>query len=68
MSRKYLILFSIRNSGQHTEYNIGLHSSKAVKVPHERLPEKVEVHGVREIMNWIKAWLMERKQKLAYIG
>lgn len=35
-------------------------------MPHNRLIKWVEVHGfVGEILNWIKAWVMDKKQRIS---
>ena len=49
---------------------IYLDFSKAFdRVPHERLIRKVEVHGIGgDILNWIKAWLIDRKQRVSING
>ena len=53
------------------EYDIiYLDFSKAFdRVPHERLVRKVQAHGIDgDILQWIKAWLNERKQRVMING
>ena len=49
---------------------IYLDFSKAFdRVPHRRLLKKVEAHGITgELLSWIKAWLLDRKQRVCING
>ena len=49
---------------------IYLDFSKAFdKVPHQRLLQKVKAHGIEEkILNWIRAWLSGRQQRVVING
>jgi hypothetical protein len=39
------------------------------KVPKERLLEKLRAHGVRgELLEWVRAWLTDRKQRVVLNG
>ena len=39
------------------------------KVPHERLALKLKAHGIDgKVLNWIKEWLRERKQRVVVNG
>ena len=39
------------------------------RVPHQRLLVKLEAHGITgEILNWIKSWLHQRKQRVVLNG
>ena len=38
-------------------------------VPHERLAIKLKAHGIGgDILNWIRAWLKDRKQRVVLNG
>jgi len=39
------------------------------KVPHQRLLIKLENHGIKgKVLNWIRSWLSDRKQRVSIRG